>query len=110
MDIVKEDLPTADVIICRDCFVHLSNKDIIEALKKFKRSQSHYLLTTTFYNIKENNDLVSGRGWRPINLQKSPFNFPEPIKLISENCTEQNGKYLDKSLGLWKLEQIFLKK
>ena len=105
-DIVKDNLPKADVILCRDCLVHLSNKDILRALRNFKKSQSYYLLTTTFYNVSNNQDLVSGRGWRPINLVAPPFNFPPPLKLIIEECTELNGTYNDKSLGLWKLSDI----
>ena len=107
-DIVKDNLPKADVILCRDCFVHLSNKDIIRALRNFKKSQSFYLLTTTFYNVSNNQDLVSGRGWRPINMVAPPFNFPHPLKLIIEECTEFDGNYNDKSLGLWKLSDIEL--
>jgi hypothetical protein len=107
-DIVKDDLPKADMILCRDCFVHLSNKDIIRALRNFKRSQSSYLLTTTFYKVTNNKDLVSGRGWRPVNLNIPPFDFPSPLKLIIEECTEFNGTYYDKSLGLWKLSDIYL--
>lgn len=107
-DIVKDDLPKTDMILCRDCFVHLSNKDIVRALRNFKRSQSSYLLTTTFYKMTNNKDLVSGRGWRPVNLNIPPFDFPSPLKLIIEECTEFNGTYYDKSLGLWKLSDIAL--
>jgi hypothetical protein len=86
----------------------LSNKDIVRALNNFKRSQSSYLLTTTFYNVRGNKDLVSGRGWRPINLNIPPFDFPPPLKLIVEECTEFDGAYYDKSLGLYKLSDIAL--
>jgi SAM-dependent methyltransferase len=105
-DIVKDELPKADVILCRDCFVHLSNKDIVRALRNFKISQSSYLLTTTFYKAANNRDLVSGRGWRPVNLVARPFNSPPPLKLIIEGCTEFDGTYYDKSLGLWKLSDL----
>jgi hypothetical protein len=107
-DIVKDELPKADIIFCRDCFVHLSNKDIVRALRNFKRSQSSYLLTTTFYKMTNNRDLVSGRGWRPVNLNIPPFDLPSPLKLIIEECTEFNSTYYDKSLGLWKLSDIAL--
>lgn len=105
-DIVKNELPRADIVLCRDCFVHLSNRDIVRAIKKLKASQSTYLLTTTFLGMKENGDLVSGRGWRPINLNMPPFNFPPPLRLIVEECTELDGEYNDKGLGLWKLVDI----
>jgi hypothetical protein len=41
-----------------------------------------------------------------LNLQLPPFNFPAPLRLIEENCTEDGGKYADKSLGLWRLSDL----
>ncbi len=107
LDISEDKLPYADVILCRDCLVHFSFKHIVSAIKKFKESGSKYLLTTTFINRSKNKDIITSR-WRPINLQLSPFNFPKPIELICEQCTEANDKYSDKSLGLWKLEDILI--
>jgi len=101
LDIVKDIPPKADLIFCRDCLVHLSNIDVLKALSNLKKSGSTYLLTTTFPNADVNADMVSARGWRPLNLQKRPFNLPETLLLINENCTESGGIYSDKSLGLW---------
>ncbi len=106
LDIVKEIPPKADLLFCRDCLVHLSNRDILRALRNFKKSGSIYLLTTTFPNTDVNADMVSARGWRPLNLQKPPFDFPEPLLLTNENCTESGGMYSDKSLGLWLIENL----
>lgn len=106
LDIVKQIPPTADLIFCRDCLVHLSNCDALKALSNFKKSGSKYLLTTTFVSRDKNVDLVSGRGWRPINLQQHPYNFPRPILLIDEACTESNGQYDDKALGLWLIKDL----
>ncbi|PKN38356.1 MAG: hypothetical protein CVU62_05750 [Deltaproteobacteria bacterium HGW-Deltaproteobacteria-2] len=106
LDIVKEMPTKADLIFCRDCLVHLSNLDALKALSNLKKSGSSYLLTTTFPNADENVDMVSARGWRPLNLQKQPFNLPEPLLLINENCTESGGIYSDKSLGLWLIKNL----
>lgn len=105
-DIVQDNLPLVDLILSRDCFIHLSNKDTIKTIKNFKRSGSRYLLTNTYINLFENKDLVSGRGWRPINLNLSPFGLPEPLKLINENHFEFNGKHIEKCIGLWDLNSI----
>ena len=103
LDITSDNLPKVDLILCRDCLVHLSFKQIREAVKNFKKSGSTYLLTTTYPNLLQvNKNIVTG-DWRPIDLQKSPFNFPEPIKLVNENCTTD---LKEKSLGLWKLSDI----
>lgn len=105
LDIIEDEIPKADIILCRDCLVHLSFKQCIKVIKNFKKSGAIYLLTTTFTERLKNNDL--GRGlWRTLNLEKPPFNFPMPIKIINENCSEYNGEYSDKSMGLWLLEDI----
>jgi hypothetical protein len=109
MDITKIIPSKVDLILCRDCLFHLSYKDIFSALKNFKKSKSRFLLTTTFTNRTKNRNIFSG-GWRPINLELPPFNLPRPVKIINENCTEADGKYSDKSLGLWNLESILLHK
>ncbi len=106
LDITKDKIPCVDIILCRDCFVHLSNKGIIRAIKGFKKSGSRYLLTTIFPSHQENVDMITGRGWRPINLTLPPFSFPPPLKLTREECSEQDGNYADKSLGLWELSAI----
>jgi len=106
LNIVKSSLPFVDLILCRDCLIHFSFKDIFSALENFCRSNSKYLLTTTFIKQLKNVDIKTGRV-RPINLSLPPFNFRGPIRIINEQCTEQNGKYSDKSLGLWKLDEIW---
>ena len=70
-----------------------------------KRSRILYLLTTTFPDCEENEDITTG-DWRLLNLERPPFNLPPPIQLINEGCSESNGKYSDKSLGLWLIEDI----
>lgn len=41
-------------------------------------------------------------------MEKFPFCFAKPIKIINENCTESNGDYSDKSLAFWNLNEIIL--
>jgi hypothetical protein len=104
-DITKDFLPECDLILSRDCFVHYCFEDIFAALQNFSLSGAEYLLTTTFPKTKVNSDIKTG-GWRTLNLQLPPFNFPEPAKLLNERCAEDNGKFADKSLGLWKISDI----
>jgi hypothetical protein len=105
IDILNGSIPQIDCILCRDCFVHLPFKDIILAIKNFKKSLSKWLLATTFINITENIDL-DNNGWRPLNLCIEPFNFPKPIDFLNEKSFEGGGIYSDKSLGLWLLDTI----
>jgi SAM-dependent methyltransferase len=104
-DLARDDLPRADVILCRDCLVHFSFEDIQAALRNFKRSQSLYLLTTTFIEFQTNLDMETG-GWRRLNLERAPFHFPPPLKAIDEKCLHTGGIYADKRLALWRLVDI----
>jgi len=104
-DITRAKLPTVDVILCRDCFIHFSYQHIAAAVKNFKRSKSKYLLTNTHVRWSQNHDIRTG-AFRPVNLQLPPFNFPPPLTLISEKDPEQEARYFGKSLGLWNLADL----
>lgn len=105
-NLAQDDLPCVDMIFCRDCLVHLNYEDVKRVLLNFKRSGSRYLLTTTFTGRVKNVDLIGDDIWRTLNLQVAPFNFPPPLRLINEQCTEVNLGFTDKSLGLWLLSDI----
>lgn len=98
-------LPRADLILCRDCLVHLSFADIQKALLNFKRSGAKYLLTTDFTACENNEDIVTG-DWRTLNFELAPFNFPKPISVLVEGCLQNDGLYQDKSLALWDLSKL----
>ncbi len=102
LDITSTNVSRADAILCRDCLVHLPFSRIRAALQNFKRSNATYLITTTFPGYpSKNNDIAVG-DWRPLDLQKPPFNFPEPLKVISEN----DVFVAEKSLAVWRLDRI----
>jgi SAM-dependent methyltransferase len=105
LDLTVSDLPGADLLLCRDCLVHLSFADIARAFRNISRSGIALLLTTTFPAQSVNTDIVTG-DWRPLNLQEPPFNLPAPAEVINEGCTEGDGVFADKSLGLWRLEDL----
>jgi hypothetical protein len=102
---ITDPLPLVDLIFVRDFFVHLPYKDIFRALKRIKKSKSKYLLTTTFTNHHSNYDIKTG-SWRPVNLQDKPFCFLNPDKIIIENCTQESGRWDDKSMGLWVIDKL----
>jgi 2-polyprenyl-3-methyl-5-hydroxy-6-metoxy-1,4-benzoquinol methylase len=95
-DITKDRLPDADVILCRDCLIHLSFKSIKAAISNFKQTSAPHLLCTTHSTVMENTDCLDG-SWRNINLLLPPFNFPQPITLFVEDAE------LGKGLGVWRL-------
>lgn len=104
-DITCDRLPRVDLVLCRDCLVHFSFADIFAALRNIQRSGSTYLLTTTFTRTQENADITTG-SWRMLNWERPPFCFPRPLRIIDERLTVENGRYDDKSLGLWRIGEI----
>lgn len=107
LDLVNDSLPQVDMIFSRDCLVHLCFTHALDIIANFKKSGARYLLTTSFTEQTCNNDLTGTSAfWRPLNLCLAPFNFPEPLLVIQEGCTEENGRYGDKSLCMWQLKDI----
>ena len=105
LDLIRDPLPAADLLLCRDCLVHLSNADISSALGNIRRSGIQWFLTTTFPGCAANDDIVTG-DWRPLNLQLPPFSLPAPRELVDEHCTEGGGAFADKSLALWHVDDL----
>ena len=105
LDIINEPLPQVDIIFCRDCLAHLSFYNIKAAIKQIKKSNSKYLITSTYIEQELNSDLPTGR-FRPINLELYPFNFPKPVLLINDKCISGNMMLEDKSLGVWEISEL----
>lgn len=41
-----------------------------------------------------------------LDMTKAPFHWPPPRELIDERCDEGGGGWRDKSLGLWRLDEL----
>ncbi len=105
LDLTESPLPDCDLILCRDCLVHLSFRDVMRALDNICRSNLTFMLTTTFPRKGPNHDIVTGE-WRPLNLELSPFGFPAPLALLTENDIGDGGPFSDKALGLWRVTDV----
>lgn len=106
LDITSEDMRPADLVICRDVFIHLPNDMILKALDRFKR-QHKFLLTTNFYcmgkQFPENNfsnferpSIISMKHAK-MDLRFPPFNLGDALFDIPED-------YPCKTTSLWKLK------
>jgi hypothetical protein len=105
-DISSDPLPRADLILCRDCLVHMPDALVKATVRNFKRTGSTYLLTTSFVSRLWNaRDIALGE-WRSLNLEQAPFNFPRPLAVVNERFYNHRGRFADKSLALWSLEAI----
>lgn len=74
-DLINQPVPQGDLIICRDCLVHLSHENIWDVVSNFKNSNSTWLLTTHFTALNENSDIIDG-DWRALNLCLPPYSWP----------------------------------
>ena len=97
-DIVTEDYPTVDLIICRDVLFHLDFKYSLKVINKIK-TKCKYFLSTSFNNCYENTNInkycnIDNWGFYPINLNKEPFNLNDKNLIISipENNSSKSGQ------------------
>jgi hypothetical protein len=105
VDLTRDELPGADVLLCRDCLVHLSYANIRAVLANIARSNIRYVLMTSFPGRGGNRDVQDG-DWRTLDFQATPFSFPEPRLTIVEECEEEDGSYADKSLLAWRVAEL----
>lgn len=98
MDISDNIMRKADMILCRDVFIHLPNNTVQKILDNFKQS-SDLLLTTTFMDLSSNSDRLDEPSikYAKINLSIEPFNLGKPLICIKEN-------YPNKYTCLWRLK------
>jgi len=95
----------ADAVLCRDCLVHLSFANIARAMGVIRDSGVRYFITTTFLEQPANVDIVDG-DWRPLNLERAPFDLPSPVAVLVEGCREEGGAFVDKALAVWRAADL----
>ncbi|MEM6314162.1 MAG: class I SAM-dependent methyltransferase [Planctomycetota bacterium] len=99
LDLCTDDLPDADLIMVRDCFIHLPFEMILKALGNIRRSGIRWLLASTFPDCRNNLDIPIGL-CRPVNLERYPIRLPKPDRLIREDpATPRPDK--DRFMGVW---------
>jgi Methyltransferase domain len=101
-NIAADRLPSADLVLCRDCFIHFPTRMIRGALRKFRASGARYLLLTSDRDAEPYHDIPVG-SFRRVNFTRPPFSFPAPICILSE---EENGS---RQLCLWELHSLPVK-
>lgn len=122
LDIVNEVPPKADLVLCKDILLHLTNAEITDMLRNIRKSGAQYVLingqmTPTFaadqgvsnVNINGTNadtpksdfgtEAKARLHGRNINLMLPPFSLPEPQLMVMWN---QTGAHF----GLWKAEDL----
>lgn len=100
-DVTRDPFPVADLWLCRDCLIHLSNEDVRQALKNFCESSVPFALISNYVNREPNRDIVSG-DFRPLDLTKAPFLLPQPILTINDWPGAPDVRHV----CLWGREQV----
>lgn len=75
-DAVQDNLPPADLLICKDVLQHLTNQDILKISRQFKNYK--YCLITNgvdFTTLSSDNRDIERGDYRPLDLTKPPFNI-----------------------------------
>jgi hypothetical protein len=104
-DLVVNPLPAADLVLVRDCFVHLPNADVTAALANVIRSGSTWLLTTGYVDHPVNTDAVAGQ-WRTLDLRRPPFSLPDPVEIVDDASPLESADLQDKRMMLWRIADI----
>jgi len=101
-DVTKDRLQKTDIVLCRHCLIHLSNRQVCAALRNLKSIGAKYLLTTTFPVVTTNTDIWPG-SYRPINLEIQPFSLPTPFRIVHDTRIETDRSSV---LALWRFADI----
>jgi hypothetical protein len=96
-DILADDLPEVDAWLCRDLLIHFPNSAVQLILKKFANSNIKYFLATHFKGTEDHPDIEYGK-YRPVNLCRYPFNWPQPVHLIFDGDKTDTDRYI----GVWR--------
>lgn len=85
-DIAHDPLPKADLVMCKDCFQHLSTEAIRLALENIRQSGALFLLTSSDFHpppLTNQNRTVKDGGYSPENLHAEPLNLRKWIGNVS---------------------------
>jgi len=106
LDLSSSVLPSADVLLCRDCLFLLSYSDTAAALTRYLESGTPLLLTTTHVNMGDavNHDVITG-DYRFADLTAPPYNFSKEVLWRIPDCRPPNH---ERDLCLWSREQVLI--
>jgi hypothetical protein len=99
-DVIHEELPDGDVVLCREILFHLSFADARATLRNILSKPRRYILATTDGGTWFNADVPTG-DFRPVNLTAAPFRFPKPMAWIDDSAVAPQ-----RVLGLWPVDGL----
>ena len=99
-DLIRDPLPRADLVLCRDVLTHFPDDDLARAMEAIIDSGARYLLASRFPRRPDNPPIARGKPL-PLNMRRPRLSMPPPQDWLVET-PPQNGLD-DKRLALWDL-------
>jgi hypothetical protein len=99
-DIIRDALPAADAVICRELLFHLSYEQCFRALENLVASGARYYLLTSNRGYWLNFDIATG-DWRELNLEAAPFRLPSPRLAVRDDF-----QMPDRFIGVWERDEL----
>jgi hypothetical protein len=105
-DITSDPLPDADMLMVRDCLVHLTFEMRWAFFDNFLAANIPWLLVTSWLR-PENRWVYKNGGEKSFNMQAEPFSFGPPVEFILETADtlpageETNPETTHRGMGLW---------
>lgn len=88
LDAITNDLPSGDLLICKDVLQHLPNSSIINLLTKFGKFRYCILVNDVQSTSGTNNRDTAIGGYRPLDLRCAPFFLkPTAVSYYSSGST-----------------------
>lgn len=100
-DVLIDKFPDVDLLFCRDCLFHFSNKHKYKMLNNFVNSNINYIMLSN-HPLSINNEEISTGDFGHINWQLPPWNFNKPVDILFDS----NYGYDTKEMQLYTREQI----
>jgi hypothetical protein len=103
-DISVDKFPTADVWFCRDCFFHLPEASIFQALRNFCESDIKLLMMTNHINATgfENADIEAGE-FRLTDFYIEPYCLPRDVLF---RIADYVHPFPQREMCVWTREQV----
>ena len=103
-DLVNDELPRTDLILCRHLLIHLTFEEGLRVLRNFQRTGARYLLISDQPKVATNNKILRTGSFRPLNLRLPPFSLPAPAAFLDDSA-DGDGSAI---LALYSLQELTL--
>lgn len=100
LDAIRDPLPPADVVLCREVLFHLSFAEARALLGNIVAGGCDWVMLTTDGGTLFNADIVAG-GARLLNLEIAPFRLGRPDHEIDEGTS-----YRGRRIGVWRADRL----